>query len=133
MQRTPSNDLSKVPKLKDVTFRVRSQSIEWAIMALRTITPKHGDLRQISIYPSLYLITTARSSNGQTIEQTTYAQWSDFESLLVQFWESRSIRPRVTPATPTRGVRLRGFAECLLPEVTRRGIVDLLRSPYELV
>ena len=130
---TPSIDLSKATMLKDVTFRVRSQSVEWITMVLQTITPKHRDLRQISIYLSFYLIITMGSSDRQTVGETIYGQWSDFDSLLVRFWESHSIRPRVISTTPTREERVaRDFVEWLLPEVTRRGIVELFQSPYML-
>jgi hypothetical protein len=45
-----SIDLSKATKLKDVVFQPKSWSVEWITTALRTITPKHRDLRQISIH-----------------------------------------------------------------------------------
>ena len=43
-------DLSDATRLKDVSFWVRSRNVDWITAALRTITPEHRDLRQISIY-----------------------------------------------------------------------------------
>jgi len=97
-------------------------------MELRTITPKHQDLQQISIYLPYYAILTEAKPNArQIVGEVIYRQWLDLDHLLVQFWESRSIRPRVVCWISTREeLALRNFIECLLPEITRRGIVDLL-------
>ena len=58
-------------------------------------------------------------------------RWSDLDRLLVGFWESRSIRPKVMcpqPRTEDEG-RVGDLAEYLLPELTRRGIMDIVEVP----
>ena len=119
-----SINLSRATKLKDITFRHGSLDMDWIIGALRTITPNHRDLRQITIYPSSRLTTF---NVGTNIRLSIARQWLDLDRLLVQFWESRSIRTRVGC------VRLgeeRETAEycvgCLLPEAMGKGIVDLV-------
>jgi len=46
-----SIDLSMATKLKDAVFQLasRSPNVGWVTLALRTITPKHRNLRRISI------------------------------------------------------------------------------------
>jgi len=128
----PSIDLSKATTLKDVAFLVRSRNVEWVTMALRTITSKHRDLQQISIYLPVPMTTSIGYNVRETIGKTTYRQWSDLDCLLVQLWESRSIRPRITSEYPVTQWEVVGdFVGRLLPEMTRIGTVDLLRSPNE--
>ena len=56
-----------------------------------------------------------------------YGQWLDLDRLLVQFWESRSIRPRVIWAMAEREREvMRDSIGQLLPEITERGIIDLV-------
>jgi hypothetical protein len=58
----------------------------------------------------------------QIIGETDSGQWLDIDRLLVQLWESRSIRPKVMcTAKKDMGDRIGS----LLPEVTERGIIDL--------
>ena len=51
---------------------------------------------------------------------------AELDRLLVQFWVTHSIRPRVVNAA---GKGLRGYGPSLLPELTRRGLVDLVEIP----
>ena len=98
MQRLAFVDLSKATKLKDVVFRPGPQRIEWVIVALQTITSKHQDLRQIIIHIPYGLTLTGISANvGQPIAKVRYEQWLGLDRLLVQFWESRSIRSKLVP------------------------------------
>lgn len=119
-----SVDLSKAKRLKDVVFRPGSGSrnVEWVNMALQTITPEHRDLQRISIRLSYLTLFGANVDGGQ---EATSRQWSDLDHLLVQLWNSRSIRPRVVCTRPEGEV---GDVEtrigCLLPEMTKRGVVD---------
>jgi len=118
-------DLSKATKLKDVTFQVNSPSVSWIATVLRTITPKHRDFRQISIsipYNSFQLHRIWPAT-----QETIRRQGLDLDRLLVQIWESHSIHPRMTcgvPAWDEEGVK--GPIDWLLPEVARRGIMDLV-------
>jgi len=55
-----------------------------------------------------------------------YGQWLGLDRLLVQFLESRSTPPKVI-CTAVVGEKwiMRGFVECCLPELTRRGMIEL--------
>ena len=95
--------------------------------ALQTITPNHRELRQISIRVAYYSVF-ARTSTGANAGQTGGGPWycPGLDHLLIQFWESRSIRLKVIYTE--EGVA--GYIERLLPEITRRGIIDLVeRAP----
>ena len=123
--RSASIDLSKATGLKDTAFRGEPQTLGWIAMALQTITPKHRDLRQILIdvyYPDVGIDVR------KTIGEVACVQWSELDHILVQFWESRSIRPRAiwTPLGEEKeNTWKRDCIGCLLPEVMRRGIIDL--------
>ena len=96
-------------------------------MELQTLAPKHQDLRQISIYvPYNPHFASFGADVRQIIGKATYGQWPDFDRILVQIWESRSIRPMVTCTRPVGTQSMRYCIEWLLPEVTRRGIMDLV-------
>lgn len=93
-------------------------------MALQTTTPDHRELQKISIHLPSY----SSSLDVDVFKQSaTYEQWPDLDRLLVQLWESRSIRPKVIrTAWGVQRLDRRGLTECLLPELTRRGVVDLV-------
>ena len=112
-------ELSKATKLKDVSFRPKSMNIEWIALALRTITPKHRDLRQISIQAPYDATVRASSSAivGRILGEQICGSWSDLDSLLVQLWEVRSIRSTVICMTQHE----RKYVGCLLREITKRG------------
>ena len=52
----------------------------------------------------------------------------DIDRLLVEFWELRSIRPKITngstPRNDEKGVMI-DWVGYLLPEITKRGRIDL--------
>jgi len=109
-----------------VTFRLNSRRVEWITATLQTITPKSRDLRQIAIHVPHYL-TDVGSYVIQTAGERIPGQWLDLDRLLVQFWESRSIRPMVVRTMP--GDERWDGEDCigsLLPEITRREIIDLI-------
>jgi len=58
-------------------------------------------------------------------ESETYEEWMDLDCLLVQFWESRLTPPEVIFTSEGEEQDSRRFAEHLLPEVTRRGMITL--------
>ena len=99
-------------------------------MALQTITSKHQDLRQISIHvPHDLTHPDLDMDVGRIIREEICGEWSGLDYLLVQFWESRSIRPRIVYPTlkeEKRSVCLRDSIGCLLPEITGREIIDLV-------
>ena len=95
-------------------------------MALQTVTSRHGDLRQIVI--SIYLPTY----NGpgadvrQVVGEAVYGEWLDLDCLLVQFWELRSIRPKVRYSVMSKDKeKAINCVSRLLPEMTKRGVIDL--------
>jgi len=119
-----SLNFSKVTKLREVVFRPESKNVDWITMALQTITPSHRDLRQISVYVPFHL---TRANVGQGIGEVPLGSWSDLDCLLVQLWESRSIRPRVGYARQEwQGQSAEYSIGCLFSEATKRGIIDPL-------
>ena len=111
----PSLDLSKATKLKDVEFRCGKPDVQWITMALRTIESK--TLQRITI--DLYAPSVRQM--GETVCQ----EWRDLDRLLVQFSTSHSIRPKITNGKWEGGVNLGSIVPMLLPELTRRGMVDV--------
>ena len=89
-------------------------------MALRTITSKHRDLQQISIY------VPSRSTSTRD-QETVSRQWMDLDRLLVQVWESHAIRTKVICGAAEKKVMC-GYIGSLLPEITKRGIIELVES-----
>ena len=114
-------DLSKATKLKYVAFRLNSWSVEWITAALRTVTPGHRDIQQTSIHLPHYLITVGIT--WHTIGEPIHGQWLGLDRLLVQLWESRSVRTRVIY---TEKRDMRDLVEHLLPETLERRAADLV-------
>ena len=124
-------DLSKTRKLRYVIFWPVSPTVAWIIATLQTITPMHRDLQRISIHiPFDFLFTNAYTAAKarRIIGDVIYKEWSDLDRFLVQFWESCSVRPKVTLGVSTREVKqnMRCCIECLFPETTKKGIIDLV-------
>jgi hypothetical protein len=101
------------------------------VRALQTITPQHENLRQITIHIPYHLaLVGAFSSFSQATVQGQYGVWLDLDRLLVQLWESRSIRPEVVCMMEPGP----GGVECFFPEITKRKIIDLLvRVPLDMM
>lgn len=101
-------------------------------MALETITLKHRDLRQISIYlPPSTLLLGDPAKIRQTVGEEIYSQWVKLDHTLIRLWESHAIRTKVTydAVSGEEG----GVCQCikgLLPETTKRGVVNLVKSVY---
>ena len=93
-------------------------------MALQNITPEHRDLRQISIRIP-YHLPSFGAGIGEIIGELACREWLELDHLLVQFWESRSIRPKVGCVRLGKNPQRTEYSiGCLLPEITKRGIVD---------
>jgi hypothetical protein len=108
-------DLSKATKLKYVFFWPISPGIEWVVRALQTITPEHRKLRQVTIRVS--------GNSRQAIDQVNSHQWLDLDRLLVQFWDSGTVRVKlVTKAGWGSGYHLAR----LLPEIMGKKTLDLV-------
>ena len=115
-----SLDFSKAIKLKEVMFRFNTRHTTWAVLALKTITSKHGDLQQISIFFPF----NARD----TIDKYTYNQWMDLDRSLVQLWDSHGIRVNIVCNVGEENRE--GFWEwigALFPETKKRGIIGVHR------
>ena len=123
-----SIDFSKATTLRDAVFLPVSLSIEWVTLALQTITPKHRDLRQISIHvPYRRTFASVPANVRQIIGEPVFGQWLALDRVLVQVWESHSICPKIMYIAP--GKEKKVMDACmgyLLPEITKRGIVDLV-------
>jgi len=106
-------------KPKYVVLRCVSPNNGWVIMTLETIASQRKDLQQISIHiaptPSHVTIARVEGANHPT-------HLSDFDRLLVRFWDSRSIRPKaVCTQTKDSQKEFGGWAGYLLPEIRREG------------
>ena len=113
---TPPLDLSKATKLKDLSFRFGWSDVQRITMTFQTAQSKH--LQQITIYP--------RGNFANPVEETVCLGWQDLDRLLVQSWTSHSIRPRIMHGVGEEQDVSRLLASRLLPELTRRGLVDLV-------
>jgi len=79
----------------------------------------------VSYYPTL---SGSSADVKQMIGDQSFGQWLELDLTLVQLWESRSIRPKTLYYSP-QGME-EGATErmgCLLPEITRRRIIDLAK------
>ena len=68
----------------------------------------------------------------EPIVESAYLEWQDLDRLLVQFWTSHSIRPKIRYRRGKDGCDLRDVAPRLLPELTSRGVVDLIKFDESL-
>ena len=116
----PSFDFSKATKLKELVFRCGEPNVQRIVMALQTVQSKR--LQQITIHP--------HGAFAIPVKEAVRQEWQDLDHLLVQFWTSRSIRPKITYEAGTGGDNLRAYVPNLLPELTRRGLVDLVEYLY---
>lgn len=109
-----------------MAFCINAGNVEWVTRALQTIPPEYQVLRQISILAPYHL-----TSNGTNLEQIVgeriFRQWLVLDLLLVQLWEECSIRLKAMCLTPRMGRQDMGnYVGCLLPEITKRGIIDFV-------
>ena len=57
-------------------------------------------------------------------------EWPDLDRLLVRFWESCSVRTTLESFEPSSSAKgMTDLAMCLLPELTKRGAIDLVEEP----
>jgi len=111
-----------VTKLKYLAFKCAGPSIQWVTMALQTVESKN--LQGITLQPNPDIFPHINMIAGPILQQ-----WNDLDQLLIQFWTSHSIRPKVTYETGGRKMDMRNHVPRLLPKVTRSGVVDMcLRS-----
>ena len=111
-------DLSTARKIKDLVFHCDHTHTQWITRVLQTVESEN--LQRITLRPDIYTFVT-------TIQEATYQEWWELDRLLVHFRTSRSICPKLVFEMDLDKEDLRGCALSLLPEVTRRGLVDLVR------
>ena len=114
-----SFNLSTATKLKQLVFQCRQSNVQWIAEALQTVESKN--LERITVRPDSYFFP-------YNITEPDRRQWHTLDRLLVQFWTSHSIRPKVTYEAGAVATRkdIRDHAPSLLPELSRRGLVDLV-------
>jgi hypothetical protein len=111
-------DLSKTSEIYRFGARCQTSRIT---VALQTVQSKN--LQRITIHPACGC-TTSVNLIGEAVRQ----EWQDLDHLLLQFWATYSIRPKIMYEADKGGDDLRASAPSLLPELTRRGLVDLVES-----
>lgn len=111
-------DLSKATKLQRVMFRCKSLEIGWITATLRTITSQHQDFQQACLN-FCDVCDLAELDPGMG--------WPDLDRLLVQVWESRSIRAKLEYTEfQRRAGGLMDLVVRLLPESMKRGTINLV-------
>ena len=131
-------DLSTVTGLKYVALGWR-RSPQWVAMTLRTITRKHRNLQQISLNARWEsYIRLIDSGNDPTnlrnaIGETLYQGWLELDEVLVQLWESHSVRSEVVydACREICGRKAGRRVENLLSGAMARGIVHLVERCEE--
>ena len=113
----PSLDLSKATKLRDVAFNYLRSDIQWVTAMIKTIRSKN--LQQIAIF------SYERTPLSAQIKEAIHREWQDLDHLLVQLWTSHSVRLKIVYWRGEGQDEARGFAQRLLPELTRRGAIDV--------
>ena len=97
--------------------------VGWITTAFRTTVPELPELWHISIRVPYDLATF----NFKRTHLVVYGEWLELDRLLVQFLESRSICSKVVCTALMGGEQdMRDFVEYMLPELTRRGMSDLV-------
>ena len=109
-------------------LRCGSLNSEWVTTSLETITPRHRGLETISIHTPEIISNAARKDGatfGQVLSADRAMRWLALDRFLVQFWESRSIRPKIVHPRTEEEEERRDWVKFLLPEGMKRGIIDL--------
>ena len=88
-------------------------------MTIKTIKSKN--LQQITIFSY-----TRTSLSGQ-IRDAVLQGWQGLDHLLVQLWTSHSVRLKIMYRRDEGEDEARGLAQTLLPEFTRRGVIDMAK------
>lgn len=96
-------------------------------MALKTLTPDHRDLQQISI-----CVPVGDSACDGRRAKKIRRRWVDLDRFLVQLWESNTFHTRIIDKTKGEEEGARKRLEVLLPEMTKRGIVELTDQDYDV-
>ena len=108
-------DLSSATKIKELKLLQAGSSVQWIVRTLQTVKSK-----------SIQLISICLSTALPEMEYD-HREWQDLDHLLIRFWTSHSIRPRVMYLARYGGKDLGDRFPSLLPELTRRGLVDIVK------
>lgn len=116
--------MSKARRLKEVVVHLGVLDDVWATLALKTLTPNHRDLHQISIHIPINSPLEPRLTMGFGGIDGWW-RWADLDRFLVQLWELNAFHTRVVyvPAGEKEACECIGK---LLPEMMKRGIVELV-------
>ena len=126
----PPINLSRATRLEVVQFWCGQLSAEWIVMTLQTVTHKHRDLQRI-LFHIPYYHTIGVPSTGirkqseklRTNGGWTSTGWSSGSGSCIQFAQrSRTLMGR------RMGGREGGIVSCLLLEITKRGVIDLVKD-----
>ena len=122
-------DLSGAKRLKSVSFLVTWSSVKWIILALQTVTHEHRDFRQMFFRASEARPRLPGNIDGsgirKTIGEPAFNQWLELDHLLVKFWDTHSIRLKVSyNALRDEWKKIEVWVKCLLPEMAKRGLID---------
>ncbi|KAF9778129.1 hypothetical protein BJ322DRAFT_1214809 [Thelephora terrestris] len=120
-------DLSKATKLRQVAF-VFETDANWITNTLNTILPEHRDLQKILIYfvPYLEISPDDPIDSKGLVGEEVYKQWMDLDGRLAQLWEAHAVRTKLIAARKEFRI-----AMSLLPEIAKRGILQLVTSAEE--
>ena len=99
-----------------MVFGCGQLDVKWITRTLQTAESINLEQIAIRLFISLKVPTA----------ESVYQEWQDLDRLLLQFWASHSIRPKVRHNREKEARGLRELAPKLLPELTSRGVVDLI-------
>ena len=116
----PLLDLSKLTKLKDVVFGCTGPEIQRITMTLQTA--ESINLEQITIH--------SPTSFKELVVESDCPGWQDLDRLLLRFWTSHSIRPKIWYKDGEEEYDLRYLVPRIFPELTSRGLVDLIEYDW---
>ena len=109
-----------------VAFRFHGDYIEWVTTALKTITFEHNNFQRVIIcVPNSLLGNSAPFNIPESVREETYSQWIDLDRVLVRLWEPRRVRTEAL-ARAGKEEQLNECLGMLLPEMTKRGAIELL-------
>ena len=123
-----SIDLSKVTKLKEVTFHLQHLSVACVTLTLKTITSEHRDIQESLIQARALSNLTDWPTSTAAVGDNTRGQWLDLERILIQLWKLHTACAKIGYYPGMRGECHQLMGD-LLPEATKRGIVELVKSP----
>jgi len=125
--RVGSVDFFKTTRLKEVVFRLGGTLDVQTTIALETLTSEHRDLQRVSIHIPIKAPSIDDPVNmRQVIRGAVDKQWMDLDRVLIQLWETNAIPTQVIYTTEEGKKEGREYIGALLPEMTKRGILEVV-------